>query len=311
MKNLFNLLKTFKEKYNLLRNRLCNLKKREIRSVSFFISLFLTALEFYRLNVVWDSKEFVLSTSIMVFSSFIMIYPCIYFFRLRFKKFLSNHIFFSMGLMVYFTFLIPILGEINDSLLSIFLNEILIKLLHIITIFVSMLLIMLIVSRQFIMLIYKKRKIAGVDIVTTFLTYLILGISFGSFYYVANLMASKNLFIGVLKPTTFNFSNYLNYIYISLGNLTTVGTGSISTINPYIRIINVLETILGIFLTSFSLGFIFSVLGSNQTSDVPDQVNEENPNIFEESVFITFYKYVKENIKQLKIDMDKIENTKY
>ncbi|SJZ89240.1 hypothetical protein SAMN02745174_01853 [Cetobacterium ceti] len=311
MKNIlkiFNFIKNFI--YSKIKNY-NNLKKKEIRSISLFLSLFLTALEFYKFNIVWNSQEFILSTCAMVFSVFIMMYPCLYFFRFKFKRFLSNHIFFSMGLMIYFTILIPILGEINDKFLAVSLNEIIIKLLHIITIFVSMFLILLIISRQFIMLIYKKRKIAGVDILTTFLTYLILGISFGSFFYIANLMAKENLFVGVMKPTTFNFENYLNYIYISLGNLTTVGTGTISAINPYVRIISVCETILGIFLTSFSLGFIFSVLGGNQNSEAASISEEENPSIFDENVMITFYKYVRENVTQIKADLNNLENTEY
>ncbi|WP_297406191.1 ion channel [uncultured Cetobacterium sp.] len=245
------------------------LSKHKIRTFSFFCSLILAGIELYRFNVTWTSKEFVLSSFVMIISIFITLYPFLYFFRPKFRIFLSDHIFFSMSLIIYFTLLIPILGLVNDSLLSISLTGVIIKFLHIITIMVSMLLIMILISRQFIMVIYKKRKIQGMDILTTFLTYIILGLAFGSFYYILNLMSSDNLFIGVTKPHTFDFENFLNHIYISLGTLSTVGTGTIAPINPYIRLISVMETILGIFLTSFSLGFIFSVLGSNSQDDIP------------------------------------------
>lgn len=293
-----------------------HLKRKEIRSISFFLSLFLTAIEFYKFNVVWNSKVFISSSCAMIFSIFIMLYPCLYFFRFKFKRFLSDHIFFSMSLLLYFTVLIPILGIFNDQFLAGSLDEIVIKILHIITVFVTMFLILLIVSRQFIMLIYKKKKIAGVDIITTFLTYIILGISFGSFYYIANLMAFSNMFDGVEKPSNFIFSNYLNYVYISLGSLTTVGTGPITAINPYIRLISVCETILGIFLTSFSLGFIFSVLGSSpSTTETPTSTTDgnsdntsTNTNIFSDNIFIVFYHYVKNSLILLKTDLNNIEN---
>lgn len=281
-----------------------SLKNNQIRSLSFFLSLFLTALEFYKFNVIWSSKEFILSSIAMTFSIFIMVYPCLYFFRIKFKDFFTNHIFFSMSMLLYFTVLIPVLGEINDSFLAASLNEIIIKILHIITIFVSMILILLIVSRQFIMLIYKKRKIEGIDIFTTFLTYIILGVSFGSFYYIANLMAVENLFIGVVKPSLFNFETYLNHVYISLGNLTTLGTGTISPINPYIRIISVLESVLGIFLTSFSLGFIFSVLGSNQSLEI---VKSEDDKSLEVEKKLSFIGYIKKSLNELITDLREIE----
>lgn len=276
-----------------------NLSRQKIKTFSFFFSLFLAGIELYRFNVTWTSKEFVLSSLVMVLSIFITLYPFLYFFRPKFRVFLSDHIFFSMSLIIYFTLLIPILGIINDSLLSISLTGAIIKFLHIITIMVSMLLIMILISRQFIMVIYKKRKIKGMDILTTFLTYIILGLAFGSFYYILNLMSSDNLFVGVNKPHTFDFENFLNHIYISLGTLSTVGTGTIAPLNPYIRIISVLETILGIFLTSFSLGFIFSALGSN----VQEIENTTEPDI-------SLLTSMKKAFSQLKIDLNMVEMEK-
>ena len=249
-----------------------DLKKEQIRTFSLIISILFTAWELYTSNTINSSREFITSSFIMIISMFFIIYPFVYFFRPKLKRFLRNHVIFSIFLILYFILLIPILGGVDYIFLNIFLDSFIIKFLHIISILVSMSLIIIIVSKQFIMLINKKRQIKGLDILTTFLTYITLGLAFGSFYYILNLMAQDNLFIGVDKPSTFNLENFLNHLYISLGSLTTVGSGSISPLNAYIRLLCVLETISGIFLTSFSLGFIFSALGAT----LPPPSQEDN-----------------------------------
>ena len=132
----------------------------------------------------------------------------------------------------------------------------------------------------------------------------------GSFYYILNLMAQNNLFIGVDKPSTFNLENFLNHLYISLGSLTTVGSGSISPLNAYIRLLCVLETILGIFLTSFSLGFIFSALGATLPPTPQEDstlVAQQNPSVPTKK-FPLFWGTV-DFLKKIKSDLDDIENT--
>lgn len=299
---LLNSIKNLKNIRNLN-----DLKKQQIRTLSLILSILFTAWELYNSNTINSSRKFIISSFIMVISMFFIIYPFAYFFRPKLKNFLSTHIFFSIFLILYFIVLIPILGGIDYIFLNIFLDSFIIKFLHIISILVSMSLIVIIVSRQFIMLINKKRQIRGLDILTTFLTYITLGLAFGSFYYILNLIAQNNIFIGVNKPSTFNFENFLNHLYISLGSLTTVGSGSISPLNAYIRLLCVLETILGIFLTSFSLGFIFSALGST----VPSPPTQENTpantevSVKSPSVFSKFMDFLKE----LKSDLNEAENS--
>lgn len=252
-----------------------------------------------------NSKKFIFTFIIMSFSIFLILYPFLYFFRLKFKKFLSDHVLFSICLILYFILLIPILAAFNNFFLGISLSSFIIKTLHIITILISMSFIVIIISRQFIMLIYKIRKITGLDILTTFLTYITLGLAFGSLYYILDFMSAVPLFSGIEKYSVFNFEDFLNHLYISLGSLSTVGSGNINPINPYIRLITVFETILGIFLTSFSLGFIFSVLGP--TSQSPPSDNSEE-NIQKN---ISLLKSIKKIFNQMKIDIEKVENLNY
>ncbi|MDX8335092.1 potassium channel family protein [Candidatus Cetobacterium colombiensis] len=306
--NLINSIKNLKGTI-----KINDFKRTKIRTFSLVLSIFFTGWELYNSNTINSSRQFIFSSIIMVVSMYFILYPFIYFFRPKFKKFLSDHAIFSIFLIVYFILLIPILGGIDYLFLNIFLGSFIIKFLHIISILVSMSLIIIIVSKQFIMLINKKRQIKGLDILTTFLTYITLGLAFGSFYYILNLMAQNNLFIGIEKPTsTFNFENFLNHLYISLGSLTTVGSGSISPLNAYIRLLCVLETMLGIFLTSFSLGFIFSALGAtlpasqtenNDAIDTPEVVTN-----IPSKKFPFFWGTIK-FIKKINSDLNEIENS--
>ncbi|MCQ8212966.1 potassium channel family protein [Cetobacterium somerae] len=300
---LINYLKTFKNIKSLN-----DLKKEQIRTFSLILSILFTAWELYTSNTINSSRQFIVSSFIMVISMFFIIYPFAYFFRSKFKKFLSNHAIFSIFLILYFILLIPILGGIDYIFLNIFLGSFIIKFLHIISILVSMSLIMIIVSKQFIMLINKKRQIKGLDILTTFLTYITLGLAFGSFYYILNLMAQNNLFIGVDKPSIFNLENFLNYLYISLGSLTTVGSGSISPLNAYIRLLCVLETILGIFLTSFSLGFIFSALGATLPSPQDDSLESNSTEVNVPTKNFPLFWGTINFIKKIKADLNEVEN---
>ncbi len=284
-----------------------DLKKEQIRTFSLILSILFTAWELYTSNTINSSRQFISSSLIMIISMFFIIYPFVYFFRPKFKKFLSNHAIFSIFLILYFILLIPILGGIDYIFLNVFLGSFIIKFLHIISILVSMSLIMIIVSKQFIMLINKKRQIKGLDILTTFLTYITLGLAFGSFYYILNLMSQKNLFIGVEKPSTFDLENFLNHLYISLGSLTTVGSGSISPLNAYIRLLCVLETILGIFLTSFSLGFIFSALGATLPSPSEDSDTDASTDNIPTKKFPLLWGTV-DFIKRIKMDLNEVEN---
>lgn len=284
-----------------------DLKKEQIRTFSLILSILFTAWELYTSNTINSSRQFISSSLIMIISMFFIIYPFVYFFRPKFKKFLSNHAIFSIFLILYFILLIPILGGIDYIFLNVFLGSFIIKFLHIISILVSMSLIMIIVSKQFIMLINKKRQIKGLDILTTFLTYITLGLAFGSFYYILNLMSQKNLFMGVEKPSTFDLENFLNHLYISLGSLTTVGSGSISPLNAYIRLLCVLETILGIFLTSFSLGFIFSALGATLPSPSEDSDTDTSTDNIPTKKFHLLWGTV-DFIKRIKMDLNEVEN---
>lgn len=277
--------------------------KKQIRFISLIISLLLTSWELYTSNTISSSREFIISSFIMVSSIYFILYPFIFFFRSKFKVFLSENIIFSILLIIYFILLIPILGAIDYFFLNIFLGSFIIKFLHIISILVSMSLIIIIVSKEFIMLINRKKQIKGLDILTTFLTYITLGLAFGSFYYILNLMTSNNLFSGIENPTSFNLENFLNHLYVSLGSLTTVGAGSISPLNVYIRLLCVLETILGIFLTSFSLGFIFSALGST-TSCTEYNIQNSTP-LSNKSILRKILNY----ICNIKTQLNNIENS--
>ncbi|MGL6113612.1 MAG: hypothetical protein ACRC1R_01100 [Cetobacterium sp.] len=277
------------------------LPKNKIRILSLILSLVLTFIELsINKNYLEISGNIFAKGIFLLCSFYLIIYPCCFYLRSKFFIFLNKHIFLIMFMTLYFTSLIPILGEIH----KVFFNGsdfLIIKILHIFIIIISILLILVCISRQFILIIFNRRKIQGLDIVMTFSIYLILGFAFGSIYYLLNYEAPYNLFSGVLKPSIFNFEVYLTYIYISLGYLSTVGSGSISPLSLIVRLLTVSETIIGISMTSFSLGFIFAVMGSNISKKSKKLPNNENLNfilVLKKSSLI-----LREQLKKLEKDI--------
>lgn len=247
--------------YNL--KKLDVLSKNQTRLIAFTLSFFLT---------IWQLSDYSFSLedigiykiAVTLFISFyIILAPFLYYFRYKLLELFSEHVFMAFFLIIYFIALVPVMGEIHKNLIPSSIDNFIIKFLHLLTMIVSISTILVIITRQFLLIIFNKRKIQGIDILMTFSTYLVVGLAFGTFYYLLNLYAAENLFSGVDKPDIFIFKNYLNHIYISLGALSTVASGSITASNPYMRLLSVSETILGVFLTSFSLGFVFAIVGSN------------------------------------------------
>lgn len=270
------------------------LTKKQTRFSAIILSLLLLLWQIS--NSAFGLKDWKIAL-ILFFSFFIILDPFLYYFRYKILSLFSEHVFMALFLIIYFIILVPLLGELSKNFIPVSFDNFIIKFLHLLTILVSLMTILVIIIRQFLLIIFNKRKIHGIDILMTFATYLIIGFAFGNLYYLLNLQASQNLFSGVEKPATFIFSNYLNHIYISLGALSTVASGSITAANPYIRLLSVFETILGVFLTSFSLGFIFSIVGSN----IATQNSELKNNDF------NFWNFLENKIQKFKNDLEKKE----
>lgn len=252
-----------------------NMNNRQIRNMSLFFSIFFSIFTIGISLKEIETQRFFLIFLILFSSYFLIIYPLIFFMRIRFIKFLVQHSFITMFIILYFIFLIPLFGIFNNYLSFYKIEEFITKVLHILIMCLCILLISTCIFREFSLVVFKKRKVQMLDIVMTFSIYLSLGITFGGLYYLLNYQAVNNLFSGVVKPSTFNFSIFLDHIYISLGALSTVGSGSITATDTYIRLLSVAESILGIFITSFSLGFIFSAVGG-EASGNNEQLTEND-----------------------------------
>lgn len=79
-----------------------DLKKEQIRTFSLILSILFTAWELYTSNTINSSRQFISSSLIMIISMFFIIYPFVYFFRPKLKRFLRNHVIFSIFLILYF-----------------------------------------------------------------------------------------------------------------------------------------------------------------------------------------------------------------
>lgn len=256
--------------------------------LSLIFSLILTFLE--------HSGEKFSSEIILFICFYLIIFPCLIYIKPKFFKFINRHVSLLVILIMYYTCLIPFFGEIH-KLFFMGNNFFILKMLHIFIILMSIFLILICIFKQIFLIIFNKRKITGMDIIRTFSIYFVLGFSFGSLYYLLNYEVSKNLFDGVLKPTSFNFKIYCTYMYISLGYLSTVGSGSITPLALSVRLLTVMETILGISITSFSLGFVFAVIGGNLSKTNQKCPRRKNINIF---LFLkNFYKNLLIEFKRL------------
>ncbi|MBC2857381.1 hypothetical protein H3N56_13145 [Cetobacterium sp. 2A] len=275
--------------------------KKKIRFIAFLLSIGISGLQIYETDLVIQSKEFIWSLIVMTISLYCVLDPFLYYFRLKFINFFKKYPLYAIGILFYFSFLVSILQVLGEAVLSRSMDNFIVKLLHIIIIVISIIVIIMIIMQQFITVIFNKREVKQIDILMIFLTYFAVGFAYSSLFHIFDIISSEKLFNGLKKMEEFDFEIYLNYIYISFGALTTVGSGTITAANIWIRLMTVQETMLGIFITSFSLTFIFSVLGSGNLTppNGTDDKKEGESIIYSEHFFITFFKKLRENLKEL------------
>lgn len=274
--------------------------KKKIRILTLVIASLLSILELWHSRLDWFSKDALLSFITLTAIIFFTLLPIFDFLRPKYRCIFERHIFLNILLILYLAFLVPAAEEIGKYLLSQKIDKFFIYIIHMTSLILAVFIILKTIIFQFIDIIFNKRVIKKTDVLVTFATYLTVGFAYGSFYYLLNTYSKTNLFSGIEKIIPFHFENYLNYIYISLGALSTVASGSITAVNVWVRLISVFETILGVFLTSFSLGIIFSVVGSN--------ISQSNSEL-EKNPPETLTSRIKNYIKEVNNDFKIIEDT--
>jgi len=128
------------------------------------------------------------------------------------------------------------------------------------------------IKYSFVDVILRKRKSNKEDIFIILLTYVTLAVSFG-YYYGIYAMANEGAFHGIDKIEIDNAQDlipYLEYVYFSFITLTSVGYGDIYPLHTAVKIVVIIESVLGPLLLSFSLGMILS-----NNSDEKEQREKE------------------------------------
>jgi hypothetical protein len=280
-----------------IRNRIDSFSKREIRLITFIFSLMICAVKFFELNIFISAKDLVISFVAMLVSIYLILRPVFYYFRPKFIPFFERHIVYSVYLLMYFFFLVPILSYVDYFFLNGKIDNFIINLIYSIIVVISIIFILIIIVDQFLTTIFHKRPISEIDLLIIFIAYFVAGISYGSLYYILDKMSMKPLFEGISPGIGFNVTNYINYIYTSLGALTSVGSGNIVPMNPWIRLLYVQETMLGFFLINFTMAYVFAIIGSKIVSE-----NNKKDNV--EAKIIN---YVKTYRVKMKEDLQTVE----
>lgn len=277
-------------------DKIDSLSKKNIRIITLLTAFFISTCKFFQIDTYLNGQELIISFFAMTLSIYLILRPFFYYFRPKFIVFFENHIVYSVYLLIYFFMLVPFLSFIDDIFLSNRIDSFIINLIYTIIIVMSILFILIIIVNQFLTTIFHRRKINELDIVVIFITYFATGFTYGSLFYISDKMSKTHLFEGIIATPNFQLENYLNYLYISLGALTSVGSGNIVPINVWIRLLYVQETILGFFLINFTLGYIFLIVGSKIASQ-----NSSDPS----NISPTFY--LKTYLKQLRSDLQSVE----
>lgn len=240
-----------------------NLSNRKVLYLSLILSVLLAV--FAEINnpngsYIGDIKGLLINYLPMVFLN---IAPILFIFRRVFLKKIRKNPQYAIALILYFLLFVPMFigvqsfaGTKEIDRKSVFymlvtsLNMIAIVMGHVI-----------LVRYVFLDIVFKRRKPTGKDTLIVFMTYVSMGVSFGFVYALITILSGDQAFTNMsleMAKELGSLKLYMRHIYYSFITLTSVGYGDISPLTWVAQLVTVLESILGVFLLSFSLGIILS-----------------------------------------------------
>ncbi len=119
----------------------------------------------------------------------------------------------------------------------------------------------ILIKYVFFDIVFKKRRSTGQDILIIPLSYISIGVSFGFVYAAITTMSYGPAFQGMdlsMVSEMGSLKLYMRHIYFSFITITSVGYGDIFPITWPAQMVAILESVMGIFLLSFSLGMILN-----------------------------------------------------
>jgi len=239
------------------------LRARQVLALAFLLSLLLALVA----EIKNPNGEYIGDIKGLLFNYFPMIFmnvaPVLFVFRIGFLRKVKQNPLYAIYIILYFLLFVPLFmgiqsrgGRIEMDRKSFFylgvsgLNFLAIIMGHVV-----------LVRYVFLDVIFKKRKPTGKDTIIVFMTYVSMGVTFGFFYALITTLSDKPAFsnmslemageLGVAKL-------YFRHIYYSFITLASVGFGDIYPETWIAQTITVVESVLGVFLLSFTLGIILS-----------------------------------------------------
>lgn len=239
------------------------LRSRQVVALAFLLSLILAMLA----EINNPNGEYIGDIKGMLFNYFPMIFmniaPVLFVFRIGFLRKIRQNPMYAIYMILYFLLFVPLFmgiqskgGRVEVDRTSFFyiavsgLNYLAIVIGHIV-----------LIRYVFLDVIFKRRKPTGRDTIIVFMTYVSMGVSFGFLYALITFLSPEPAFsnmnldmaqdLGIVKL-------YFRHIYYSFITLTSVGFGDIYPESWIAQTVAVIESILGVFLLSFSLGIILS-----------------------------------------------------
>ncbi len=250
---MFKLLRKGLKKYGALRSR-------QVLALALLLSLLLALLS----EIKNPNGEYIGNIKGVVFNYFPMIFmniaPVLFVFRSGFLRKIRQNPLYAIYLILYFLLFVPLFMGVQTKIeidrSSFFylavtgLNFLAIIIGHIV-----------LIRYVFLDVIFKRRKPTGKDTIIVFMTYISMGVSFGFLYALITILSPKPAFSNMSLEMAGELGGiklYFRHIYYSFITLTSVGFGDIYPESWIAQTVAVVESILGVFLLSFSLGIILS-----------------------------------------------------
>jgi len=253
---LFNRIKKVARKYGALRSR-------QVLALAFLLSLLLALLA----EINNPNGEYIGDIKGVLFNYFPMIFmniaPVLFVFRIGFLRKIRQNPIYAIYMILYFLLFVPLFmgiqsrgGRVEIDRASFFyivvtgLNLLAIAIGHIV-----------LIRYVFLDVIFKRRKPTGKDTIIVFMTYVSMGVSFGFVYALITTLSPGPAFSNMSLEMAEDLGGvklYFRHIYYSFITLTSVGFGDIYPETWVAQTVAVIESILGVFLLSFSLGIILS-----------------------------------------------------
>ena len=105
--------------------------------------------------------------------------------------------------------------------------------------------------------IFRARRVTYDEVLGAISVYVLIGMAFASIYLLADKIEPGSFVINTGQPADRQLT-YSDYMYYSLGTITTSGSGNIVEIGPFVRSLSMIEAVIGVFYVAFIISKLVS-----------------------------------------------------